>query len=206
MLHPRGGMTLRAVAIEANVTDNEPDGTRIVSVPLSDRPLAPVTRARIRNLRMHLVESLRAMRVMKHPERNVSPVRAEPDGVAGLVARTACGLCRGACCKGGGEHAYLDERTMARVRQVRPELEAGAIIGLYVSCVPRVAYRDSCLFHGAEGCTLDRALRSDICNNYFCSALGRFVTDPDAPAGVVVIARAEGKMRRSQKLAAATKG
>jgi hypothetical protein len=202
MLHPYGGVALRAVAIEANLTDNDADGTRIVSVPLNDRPLAPVTRARVRNLRMHLVESLRAMREMKHPERNVSPVRAEPDGLAGLVARTACSVCRGSCCKGGGEHAYLDERTMARVRQLRPELEAGAIIGLYIARVPPVAYRDSCVFHGAEGCTLDRTLRSDICNGYFCSALGRFVVNPDAPAGVVVIAREGGKMRRSSKVVA----
>lgn len=196
---------MRAVAIDDKSTGNEADGTRVVSVPLSDKPLAPVTRARIRNLRMHLVESLRAMRVMKHPERNPSPVRAEPEGLAGQVARTACGLCRGSCCSGGGEHAYLDERTMARVRRARPELEAGAIIRLYVACVPREAYRDSCVFHGAEGCTLDRALRSEICNNYFCSALGRFVISPEAPAGVVVVARGDGKMRRSGKLAAAVK-
>lgn len=200
-----GGMALRAVAIDVKAADNEPDGTRIVSVPLSDRPLVPVTRARIRNLRMHLVESLRAMRVMKHPARNISGVNAEPDGLAGLVARTACGLCRGSCCKGGGEHAYLDERTMARVRQARPDLEAGAIIGLYVACVPRVAYRDSCVFHGAEGCTLDRTLRSDICNNYFCTALGRFVITAQAPAGVVVVARGDGKTRRSGKLTLPTK-
>jgi hypothetical protein len=206
MLRPRGGVALRAVAIEANLTDSEPDGTRIVSVPLNNKPLAPVTRARVRNLRMHLVESLRAMREMKHPERSVSPVLAEPDGLAGLVARTACSVCRGSCCKGGGEHAYLDERTMARVRQARPELEAGAIIGLYVACAPRVAYRDSCVFHGADGCTLDRTLRSDICNGYFCSALGRFVVNPDAPEGVVVIAREDGKMRRSGKVVAWTKG
>ena len=192
---------MRAVAIEQNLSDSEPDGTRIVSVPLNNKGLAPVTRARVRDLRMHLVDSLRAMRVMKHPQRNASPVRAEPEGLAGLVARTACGVCRGSCCKGGGEHAYLDERTMARVRQARPELEAGAVIGLYVACVPTVAYRDSCVFHGAEGCTLDRALRSDVCNGYFCSALGRFVINPDARDGVVVVAREGGTTRRSAKLA-----
>jgi hypothetical protein len=192
---------LRAVAIEQNLSDTEADGTRIVSVPLNDKALAPVTRARVRDLRMHLVESLRAMRVMKHPERNASPVRDEPQGLAGAVAHTACGLCRGSCCKGGGEHAYLDERTMARVRQMRPELEAGAIIGLYVARIPAAAYRDSCVFHGAEGCTLDRTLRSDVCNGYFCSALGRFVTNPDAPAGVVVVAREGGKTRCSARLA-----
>jgi hypothetical protein len=192
---------LRAVGIEQNWSDTEADGTRVVSVPLNDKGLAPVTRARIRDLRMHLVESLRAMRVMKHPERNASPLRDEPQGLAGTVARTACGLCRGSCCKGGGEHAYLDERTMARVRQKHRELEAGAIIGLYVARIPAVGYRDSCIFHGADGCTLDRTLRSDVCNGYFCSALGRFVTNPEAPAGVVVVARESGRTRRSARLA-----
>lgn len=195
---------MRAVTIEPQLSDSDADGTRIVSVPLNDKALAPVTRARVRDMRMHLVESLRAMRVMKHPERNASPVRDEPQGLAGTVARTACGLCRGSCCKGGGEHAYLDERTMARVRQAHPDLEAGAIIRLYVARIPKAAYRDSCIFHGAEGCTLDRALRSDVCNGYFCSALGRFVTNPDAPAGVVVVARENGRMRRSARLSPGT--
>lgn len=193
---------MRAVAIEQELSDSEADGTRVVSVPLNDRKLAPVTRARVRDLRMHLVESLRAMRVMKHPERNASPLRGEPDGLAGAVARAACGVCRGSCCKGGGEHAYLDERTMARVRQARPKLEAGAVIGLYVASIPATAYHESCIFHGAEGCTLDRALRSDVCNGYFCSALGRFVTNPDARNDVVIIAREGGKTRRSAKISA----
>ena len=191
---------MKLADIGRNLSDTDADGARIVSVPLNDKPLMRVTRARVRALRMHLVESLRAFRVMKHPERNESPVRPEPVGLAGAVGRAACGLCRGSCCKGGGEHAYLDERTMARVRRARPELTAGAVIGLYVARVPASAYRDSCVFHGAEGCTLDRDLRSDVCNAYFCSGLGRFVTNPSAPDGVVVIASEAGKTRRSAKL------
>jgi len=186
--------------LDQGLRDTEADGTRIVSVPLSDRTLARVTRARIRALRMHLVESMRAMREMKHPERNASPVRPEPEGMAGKVAAAACTLCRGSCCKGGGEHAYLDERTMARVRQARPEMGAGAVIGLYIACVAPEAYSESCIFHGAAGCTLDRALRSDVCNSYFCSGLGRFVVNPRAPNGVVVVASEGGKTRRSAKL------
>ena len=68
--------------------------------------------------------------------KSASPLRAEPEGFVGTVARTACSLCRGWCCKGGGDHGYLDERVMARVRQARPELDARAVIGLYVERVP----------------------------------------------------------------------
>lgn len=195
---------MRLPDIDERLSDIDPDGVRIVSVPLNSKPLVAVTRARVRALRMHLVESLRALRVMKHPERGASPVRPEPAGMAGVVGRAACALCRGSCCKGGGEHAYLDERTMARVRRARPELEAGAVIELYVARVPATGYRDSCVFHGAEGCTLDRALRSDVCNSYFCSGLGRFITEPTAPDGVVVMASEAGKTRRSAILRTAS--
>jgi hypothetical protein len=168
---------------------------RIVTVPLSDQPVVPVTRARVRRLRMHLVETLRALRTLPDAERAATPARPEPDGLGGAVARTACGLCRGVCCKGGGDHAYLDEGTLARVRRARPELEAGAVIALYVGQVAGSVHRDSCVFHGANGCTLDRALRSDVCNSYFCPPLGQFVDHPRAPDGVVVIAR-EGHVQR----------
>jgi len=118
-------------------------------------------------------------------------VRPEPEGFAGLVARTACTLCKGWCCKGGEEHAYLDERTMARVRRARPELDARAVLRLYSERVPPVGYQDSCVFHGPAGCTLGRELRSDVCNSYFCSALGHFVTRADSADRVVVIAGGE---------------
>ena len=100
-----------------------------------------------------------------------SPLRPEPEGFIGKVARAACSLCRGFCCKGGGDHGYLDERVMARVRQAQPELDARAVMRLYVERVPAAGYAGSCVFHGEEGCTLDRSLRSDVCNSYFCAGL-----------------------------------
>jgi hypothetical protein len=159
-----------------------------VQVPQNRKALVPTSSERVRRIREHLVRSLRAMRTMKHPERGGSPLRPEPDGFVGEVARTACTLCRGWCCKGGGEHAYLDERTMMRVRTARPELEARAVIRLYVERVPPEGYEGSCVFHGPLGCTLDRSLRSDVCNSYFCSGLGNFVKAVDAASSVVVTA------------------
>ncbi|HVC62440.1 MAG TPA: hypothetical protein VND19_19010 [Acetobacteraceae bacterium] len=166
--------------------DPAPDGNQTVMVPLNRKALTPVAAERVRRLRKHLVESLRAERELKQSERSASPERPEPEGFAGRVARTACALCKGWCCRGGGEHGYLDERAMARVRRARPELDARAVLRLYSERVPPAAYQDSCVFHGPEGCTLDRTLRSDVCNSYFCRGLGQFVKHGDSAAGVVV--------------------
>jgi hypothetical protein len=171
-----------------------------VMVPLNTRALSPMDPERIRRLRKHLVQSLRAMRTMKRPVESASPLRPEPEGFAGDVARAACTLCRGFCCKGGGEHGYLDERVMARVRQARPELEARAVIALYVERVPVASYAGSCVFHGEKGCTLDRSLRSDVCNSYYCGGLADVVKAGTVPGPVVIIAKGDGKGQRTSRL------
>ena len=51
-----------------------------------------------------------------------------------------------------------------------------------------------------EGCTLDRSLRSDVCNSYFCNGLGNHVENGSATARVVVIAGEGDKMRTSSVL------
>ena len=174
---------------------NQPDEDLTIGVPLNRRRLKPVVPQRVRNLRKHLVEALRAVRTMKGPP---SPLRPEPEGFAGQVVRAACTLCKGWCCKGGGEHAYLDERTLARVRDARPELDARAVLRLYADSVPDKAYDSSCIFHGERGCTLDRALRSDICNVYLCGELGDFVLGNVPARRVDLFAEHEGERRRSR--------
>ena len=174
--------------------------TQPIMVPLNGRNLAPREPERVWRLRKHLVQSLRAMRTMKRPVESASPLRPEPGGFVGAVIRAACSLCRGFCCKGGGDHGYLDERVMARVRQARPELDARAVIRLYVERVPAMGYAGSCVFHGATGCGLDRSLRSDVCNSYFCTGLGKFVNGGETPNSVVVIAGQGEDARRSPVL------
>jgi hypothetical protein len=173
--------------------------TVILAVPRNEKPPAPISAERVRRLRKHLIASLRGMRTMKDPIGSASPLRPEPAGFIGVVVRTACTLCSGWCCKGGGEHAYLDERSMARVRQAQPELDARAVIRRYIERVPEVGYAGSCVFHGAKGCTLDRALRSDVCNSYFCGDLGDFVKQDSTAAPVTVFA-GEGRTARKSKL------
>jgi hypothetical protein len=179
----------------------DPGGNQAVVVPLNRRALAPREPEHIRRLRKHLVQSLRSMRVMKRPIESASPLRPEPEGFLGTVARAACALCRGWCCKGGGEHGYLDERVMARVRRARPELDARAMIRLYIERVPESGYAGSCIFHAESGCTLDRSLRSDVCNSYFCTGLGNLVKTGQPPLGALIIATQDGETRMSPVIA-----
>ena len=92
---------------------------------------------------------------------------------------------------------------MARVRRARPELDARAVIAALQSSVCRATgYAGSCVFHGRRAARWTASLRSDVCNSYFCSGLGRFVTSSEIPTGAIVIATQDGETRMSPVLTA----
>ena len=164
-----------------------------VRVPRSAKRLVAVAPDRVRRFRKHLVKAMREAREV----RQIAPVRAPVlSGVAARVAGIACGLCQGWCCRHGGDDAYLDGDTMARVRAAMPERDARAVARLYVERVPEAVFEESCIFHGVEGCTLDRSMRADICNSYFCGGLATYLKAAGAAGPVVVIA-GEGDDARS---------
>jgi hypothetical protein len=173
------------------------DDSLPVMVPRNDKAAVPISPERVRRLRKHLVVALRALRMIKNPKYSVSPLRLEPEGFAARVARTACSLCKGSCCRNGEDHAFLDEGTMARVRRAKSALDVRAVLRLYVERVPEVGYKDSCIFHGKQGCTLDRSLRSDVCNSYFCGGLQVYMTGGDTVTPTMIIAGVGDKMRTS---------
>jgi hypothetical protein len=174
------------------------DDSLPVMVPRNDKAIVSISPERVRRLRKHLVViALGALRMMKNPEYSVSPLRSEPDGFAARVARTACSLCKGSCCKNGEDHGFLDEGTMARVRRARLTLGVRAVLRLYVEQVPEVGYEHSCIFHGKSGCTLERSLRSDVCNSYFCGGLQSYMTDGDTVTPTMIIAGVGDRMRTS---------
>jgi hypothetical protein len=172
------------------------DDSLPVMVPRNDKAAVPMSPERVRRLRKHLGVLLRALRTMSKPEHSVSPLLPEPEGFAGRVARTACSLCKGSCCENGKDHAFLDEGTMARVRRATA-LDGRAVLRLYVERVPEVGYKDSCIFHGKRGCALDRPLRSDVCNSYFCGGLQGYMTGGDTVTPAMIIAGVGEKMRTS---------
>ena len=173
------------------------DDSLPVIVPRNDEAAVPISLERVRRLRRRLVVALRALGTMNNPERSVAPLRPEPEGFAGRVARTACSLCKGWCCRNGEDTAFLDETTMARVRCARSALDVRAVLRIYVERVPEVGFEDSCIFHGKQGCTLDRSLRSDVCNSYFCSGLQVYMIDGDAVTPTMIIAGVGDQMRTS---------
>jgi len=184
---------VRAPAAE----DEDDDDARVVMVPRNNRALVPMEPERARRLRLHLVKTLRALRSAPPP---VAPALPEPPpltGMAAKVAVAACTLCEGWCCKGGGDHAYLDEPTMARMRETTG-LSSRALLRLYLDRVPETAMSGSCIYHAPTGCTLDRDMRSDICNNYFCNGLGGYVATGEFTAQVEIIAGEGGRMRRAR--------
>jgi hypothetical protein len=85
------------------------------------------------------------------------------------------------------------------VRLVRPDMDEHAVLQLYLERVPPAAYRVSCIFHGKRGCTLDRSLRADVCNSYFCGGLGAYMTT-SASVPTRIIAGEGDKMRTSPVL------
>jgi hypothetical protein len=173
------------------------DDSQPVMVPRNQKPLITTSPERAARLRTHLAAVLSA----SDPKTGVEiPSPPEPASFASRVAHTACSLCKGWCCRNGDDDAFLDERTLARVRRARPELDADAILKLYSERVPAVGYAASCIFHGKAGCTLDRTLRSDVCNSYFCGGLYSYLKSKDVRSPVVIIAGEGKEMRTSPVL------
>lgn len=163
-----------------------------ITVPHQHRPLEPVSTERVRRLRRHLIQTLRDLSAAKRPDRLIQPHLSAPDGDAAAVLLASCAACRGYCCLGGGEHAWLDERTLARVRHYRQELDARGLIRAYVQQVAPRSYAGSCLFHGPAGCTLHPIFRAELCSTFYCDGLKSFLRRlPDQPrAALPVIIRA----------------
>lgn len=202
------------------------DDAEPVIVPRSERPLVALAGDRVDRLRRHLDELIRtAARVGAIPA-----VRAAPDGFAAEVVRTACTLCRGWCCRNGGDDGFLDEVAVARVLRdaggaaAGPREAAGGDAGgrdvdggdaegghangghadsvrrYYLDRLPPLVAEGSCIFHGQHGCTLDRWARSDVCNVYYCGGLHAYLTSGDPGQPVMVLAGEATRIRRSPVL------
>lgn len=164
-------------------------------LPAYQGRLGPLTAARRRAFTRHLSEAI----AEAFAEPAAPPPRpAPPIGPAQVaLAGAACACCRGHCCSRGGEHAYLDADTIRRLRRAEPELGRGAILARYRAMLGPESYEGSCVFHGPAGCRLDRALRSDLCNTFYCTEIKRFLlAHPDAPPRTLLLAHDGTEARR----------
>jgi len=170
-------------------------------VPRNDTQLAPMTPERVAILKANLEDGLGDLaRVRRRLDRIATSVPAGPGGFKATVIRMACTLCEGWCCRAGGNDGFLDERTFARFRLADPDITDQAIMELYLDRVPAEAYEGSCIFHGKAGCTLERSMRSDVCNKYYCGGVEAYLKGNDRPEPTVVVAGEGDEMRTSPVL------
>jgi hypothetical protein len=167
-----------------------------VKVPRNDSGLVPLSSERTKRLRRHLVMLLFASQAAPNAASPKLPERPELSAHKARVTSSACALCNGTCCKNGEDEAFLDMGAIMRVRRANPELPAEEVIQLYVRQLPELVNEGSCIFHGARGCTLDRSLRSDLCNGYFCPSLNAYLKS-DALDGPIMIVAGEGQFSRA---------
>ncbi|MBV1857843.1 MAG: hypothetical protein KUG77_05475 [Nannocystaceae bacterium] len=147
-----------------------PEKVDLVVLPGMEVRMEPVTPGRKDQLAASLDAEVYARR-----ERTRVPKTPTPLDDASLLA--VCQTCRGACCKAGENHAFLTRRVLSRVKAELRVVSEAALLESYLDRVPTVAREGSCIYHGAQGCALPRAMRSETCNRFLCYPLKQLGRD-----------------------------
>ena len=171
----------------------------LLALPNVDGSLVEVSEARRDAFRNHLLQALDESTVegggpdIAEASKDASGAQRPASTVPVAVLAAACKVCQGACCRSGSEHAYLTPATITRVQAAQTELDREALLAAYLEAIPSKSVEGSCVFHGEAGCALPRDLRSNVCNDFFCSPLKRWLaqthTGPPPVTAVVVVTR-----------------
>lgn len=167
----------------------------LVAIPSCRRKIVNLSEKRRRRFRDSLQRSLSkavAERLHRSPEATKLPDSNPVDSTLQRINDQSCTICAGGCCTQGGDHAYLNEDTLLRVMDQRPNLRPRDVFASYLDRVGTKTYADSCIFHTACGCALPPDLRSSTCLNYFCSGLEQFSAAFNGrvkPQGAFVVVR-----------------
>jgi hypothetical protein len=87
------------------------------------------------------------------------------------ILSLVCAVCRGSCCKNGGDHGYIKVDTLVRYMHQHPELQPHQVLEEYLSFLPKKTYEDSCVYHTRLGCSLPRYMRFEGCKFFACHGL-----------------------------------
>lgn len=159
----------------------QPDSFPIAIVPACTVGITPLPAKRRRAFRSHLMALI--ARAYATPAVPVRPEDQEAtpltptgrDAEARQLLAHGCACCQGSCCQGGAHtQAYLEVSTIQRYRAAHPRQGPRAVLAAYLRPIGRQTYADSCVYHQADGCSLPRTLRAEICNRFFCSGLTEF--------------------------------
>jgi hypothetical protein len=166
----------------------------LVVVSGSNAQLQPMSPERRENLRSNIAEAFADREpAYNDPPRRELPAAACPPPPDDLAA--ACATCRGSCCRDGGDSAYLEASTLRRIQAERPTSSPAELVELYMAAVPERSVEHSCIFHGEQGCTLPRELRSHTCNDYFCPSMQDWIGRSAVQSAAMVITGGEQVLR-----------
>jgi len=126
-----------------------------VMVPRSDKRLVPLTPDRVGRLRQHLREALLDLGKARRLDRFAAPVSPEPDGFPAIVARAACSLCKGWCCR----KRFLTTGRLPVSGWRTPKITEQAIELIYLARVPDATYQE--LVHLPWRCRVDQVRWSE---------------------------------------------
>lgn len=157
----------------------------LMVIPAGRTRMVPVSPERIESYRAHLqkviaeARSFACVSDIPQDDQNWAPreknlqhenaFREQPE--VALVSDHLCGMCKGACCSSGQNHAYLSPLSMRRTMDENRALDDGDIAALYLSRVSSESIEGACINQTSSGCSLPKEMRADICNAYFCDPI-----------------------------------
>ena len=163
-----------------------PPEARPAVLPATDRPIVPQDPSRRTLFAERLAEVMADAAADPDGPTGDPPWPEAPSSPADALARAACASCRGLCCKHGEPHAFLRPATLRRYLRQNPGQTPAQALQAYLDLIPAESTAGSCIYHGRQGCTLPRGMRSDVCNRYLCDDLERLQKAGDAPPVLAV--------------------
>lgn|GEM_PF-1923035 len=167
-IRDRAAQSVHAAIVSGTSIDT---ATPLAIVPRQVRPLVPLPSALRETFLTRLAHRLQATFADSLSElQNVQNDESDSSRVANVM-ESGCTLCRGTCCTRGGDHAFLGQDSLTRVRRATPALNEADLRATYAAHLPQEHVEHSCVFHGDQGCTLPHGFRSNTCNRYLCGGL-----------------------------------
>ena len=107
-----------------------------------------------------------------------------------IVSDKLCMQCKGGCCSAGEDHAFLSAAYFRRQFDEGCSLTDEQLLQRFLDLLPPDSIEGSCINNTDTGCAIPRALRSDVCNGYFCDDIRQFqkrlAADTDLPYVIAV--------------------
>jgi hypothetical protein len=170
------GITALRVAVPQTL--DQPRPPVVMILPSFASHLGPQPAERKRALQNNLQKTTKQAADMLDEPGRVEVVKANIEHRVGdesplppEAVTNACSTCRGACCRPGGEHAFLTAEFLAWRLLTEPDATPAGLVEQYLALLPDETFDNSCLFHSPTGCAIPRALRSPTCNGFLCKGI-----------------------------------